>query len=192
MIGFLQGTLRRKEPDGILLDVQGVGYQLQVPLSTFYTLGEPGAATALQVHTVVREDEIALYGFATDREKTLFQRLLGVSGIGPRIALAILSGIGPDELILAVGQGSVARVQSIPGIGKKTAERLCLELRDKLPEPAAATAVEAGLRGDLVSALVNLGYRAPVVEKLVDRLLRERSDWTLETAIKAALIQLAR
>jgi Holliday junction DNA helicase RuvA len=178
MIGFLRGRLVEKHADRLIVDVQGVGYEVAVPLSTFYGLPETGGDVALRIHTHVREDLIALYGFATVLEQQLFERLIGVSGIGPKIALAALSGIEPAELVRAVRTADIARLTSIPGIGKKTAERIGLELKDKLPAAAAAsvtsvTTAPAGdeVRADLLSALVNLGYQRNAAEKAVDTAL---------------------
>ena len=133
MIALLKGFLADKHPSRIILETGGVGYDVQVPLSTFYTLGEPGAALTLRIHTHVREDVIALYGFATSLEQDLFERLIAISGVGPKLALAVLSGIEPADLIRAVRHGDVARLTAIPGVGKKTAERIGLELKDRLP-----------------------------------------------------------
>src|SRR5687767_1169791 len=165
MIARLAGTLAQKTPGRIIVDVQGVGYDLHVPLSTFYVVGEPGAGVTLRIHTHVREDVIALYGFATPLEQDLFERLIAISGVGPKLALAVLSGIEPAELIRAVRTHDVARLTAIPGIGKKTAERIALELKDRLPAAAAAGQTvapaepEDELRADLLSALLNLGYQ---------------------------------
>ena len=150
------------------MDVGGVGYDVQVPLSTFYGLGEPGATVVLRIHTHVREDLIALYGFSTPLEQDLFERLIAISGIGPKLGLAVLSGIEPADLIRAIRSQDVARLTKIPGVGKKTAERIGLELKDRLPAqatPAAGLVPASGrpedqLRDDLLSALVNLGYQS--------------------------------
>ena len=175
MIGFLRGRVIEKHPDRLLVDVAGVGYEVAVPLSTFYALPDPGGDVALRVHTHVREDQLALYGFATLLEQQLFERLIGVSGIGPRLALAALSGIEPMDLVRAIRTNDIARLTRIPGIGKKTAERMGLELKDKLP--AAAVATVAGVpatpsdedaRADLLSALVNLGYQRVSAEKALE------------------------
>ena len=141
MIARLRGTLLEKHPNRIVVDVAGVGYDVQVPLSTFYGIGEAGSGVTLRVHTHVREDLIALYGFGTALEQDLFERLIAISGIGPKLALAVLSGIEPAELVRAVRSHDVARLTRIPGVGKKTAERIGLELKDKLP---AATVPAAG------------------------------------------------
>ena len=176
MIARLSGTVLEKHVNRVVVDVAGVGYDVLVPLSTFYGLGEAGASITLRVHTHVREDQIALFGFATRLEQQLFERLISVSGIGPKVALSVLSGIEPAEFVRAVMHADAARLTSIPGIGRKTAERITLELRDRLPaiEPSLAAAASgpstpaSGLRDDVMSALVNLGYQRPAVEKAVD------------------------
>src|SRR5512145_1339803 len=172
MIALLRGTLLDKAPNRLILDVGGVGYDVQVPLSTYYVLGDPGTPTSLRIHTHVREEAIALFGFATALELDLFERLIAISGIGPKLALAVLSGIEPAELITAIRLQDVARLTAIPGIGKKTAERIGLELKDRLPPaiqgtgPAAASASPRDqMRDDLLSALMNLGYQRPAAEK---------------------------
>ena len=134
MIGSLTGRLAQKNPSRLVVDVQGVGYEVQVPLSTFYGPGDVGADVALRIHTHVREDALSLFGFATALELDLFERLIGISGVGPRLALAVLSGIEPPDLVRAVSGGDVVRLTRIPGVGKKTAERIVLELKDRLPE----------------------------------------------------------
>ena len=194
MIARVAGTLIEKTPGRMIVDVQGVGYDLQVPLSTFYVVGEPGAAVALRVHTHVREDVIALYGFATALEQELFERLISISGIGPKLALAVLSGIEPPDLVRAIKAQDVARLTAIPGVGRKTAERIGLELKDRLPQsmPAAAdrarpAAPEDQLRADLLSALLNLGYQRAQAEKAIDRELRETPTEAFETALRAVL-----
>ena len=128
MIAFLRGRIQDKQPNRIVVDVNGVGYDVAVPLSTFYGLGEPGSEISLRVHTHVREDALALYGFATALEQDLFERLISISGIGPKLALAVLSGIEPADLVRAVERADVARLTAIPGVGKKTSERIVLEL----------------------------------------------------------------
>jgi len=199
MIAFLRGRLGEKQPNRIIVDVGGVGYDVAVPLSTFYTLGEPGADVALRVHTHVREDSLALYGFATVLELQIFERLIGISGIGPKLALAVLSGIEVADLVRAVQVGDVARLTAIPGVGKKTAERIGLELKDKLPPAlAAAAAAQAGedgtggLRGDLLSALLNLGYHRPLADKAVDAAVKKVEPKTFERVLKQALRELAK
>jgi Holliday junction DNA helicase RuvA len=135
VIGHLRGRIFEKHPNRIVVDVNGIGYDVSVPLSTFYGLGEPGSEIALRIHTHVREDALLLYGFATPLEQQLFERLISVSGIGPKVALAVLSGIEPSDLIRAIEREDIARMTSIPGVGKKTAERIVLELKDRLPRP---------------------------------------------------------
>jgi Holliday junction DNA helicase RuvA len=194
MIAVLQGSIAEKTPSRVIVDVAGVGYDVLVPLSTFYVLGEPGAAVTLRIHTHVREDIIALYGFITRLEQDLFERLIAISGVGPKLALAVLSGIEPAELIRAIRTQDVARLTRIPGIGKKTAERIGLELKDRLPAemqiaepaPAASTAGDQ-LRDDLLSALVNLGYQRPVAEKAVEKVLRVQPEARFEAVLKDVL-----
>jgi Holliday junction DNA helicase RuvA len=197
MIALLRGTLLDKSPNRLILDVGGVGYDVQVPLSTFYVLGDPGAAVSLRVHTYVREDTIALFGFATELELDVFERLIAVSGIGPKLALAVLSGIEPAELIKAIRLQDVARLTAIPGIGKKTAERIGLELKDRLPAAlqtagpaAAAPSPRDQMRDDLLSALTNLGYQRPAAEKALDKALEQAPDAGFERALKDALRRL--
>jgi len=195
MIAFLRGSVLEKHPHRVIVDVGGVGYDVHVPLSTFYGLGDAGTPVQLRVHTHVREDAISLYGFATAFELQVFERLIEISGIGPKVALAVLSGIDPVELASAVQRGDVARLTAVPGVGKKTAERIILELRDRLAklgiEPAAPGA-PASLREDLVSALTNLGYHRPVVEHALETVLKKTPDATFEHALKQALRELAR
>ena len=185
-----------------MVDVSGVGYDVLVPLSTFYTLGEPGADVALRIHTHVREDALTLYGFATTLEQELFERLIGVSGIGPKLALSVLSGIEPLELVRAIERGDLARLTAIPGVGKKTSERLVLELKDRLPRAQLAAAVggltapeEPVLRDDVLSALLNLGYHRPLAERAVDAATKTfgaTSDAGFERTLKQALRELAK
>jgi Holliday junction DNA helicase RuvA len=197
MIAFLRGRLFDKQPNRIVIDVNGVGYDVAVPLSTFYGLGESGSDIALRIHTHVREDLLALFGFATRLEQELFERLIGVSGIGPKVALAVLSGIEPGDLMRAIEKGDLARLTAIPGVGKKTAERIVLELKDRLPAhfgPAAAGAAPEAppLRDDLLSALLNLGYHRPLAEKAVDSALGTAPGADFERTLKLALRELAR
>ncbi len=202
MIAHLRGQLLDKQPNRIIVDVNGVGYDLFVPLSTFYGLGEPGSEVALRVHTHVREDALALYGFATRLEQDLFERLIGISGIGPKLALSVLSGLEPSELMRAIERGDVAQLTGIPGVGKKTSERIVLELKDRLPRmPAAAPAGGSGgaasssVRDDVLSALLNLGYHRPLAEKAVAAALENMStapDGGFERTLKQALRELAK
>jgi len=199
MIAFLRGQVLDKQPNLIIVDVNGVGYEVHVPLSTYYDVGDVGAAIGLQIHTHVREEAIQLYGFLTGLEQQLFERLISISGIGPKLGIAVLSGIEPRELVMAIQRADVARLTGIPGIGRKTAERIVLELKDRLAhlavpagvaEPAAAPA-GARLRDEVLSALQNLGYHRPSAEKAVDSVLA-KSAATFEQALKAALRELMR
>jgi holliday junction DNA helicase RuvA len=201
MIGYLQGSLLKATPERLLLDVQGVGYEVHVPLSTWYEIEKQGGAgtaanIALFIHTQVREDAIELFGFWTEREKALFEKLITVGGIGPRLARVILSGMAPDDLLGAIANGDLARLGTIPGIGKKTAERMVLELKDKMRELAAelpersAAAPPAGQ--DVVSALVNLGYKAAQAERAVADAHREKPDAAFHDLLRASLHRLSR
>jgi Holliday junction DNA helicase RuvA len=199
VIAHLRGRIFEKRPTRIIVDVAGVGYDVSVPLSTFYGLGNAGDEIALRIHTHVREDALALFGFATALEQELFERLIGVSGIGPKVALAVLSGIEPAELIRAIERGDLARLTAIPGVGKKTSERIVLELKDRLPSivhaPAAAASGEepaVSLRTDLLSALINLGYHRALAEKAVDAAIAATPGRDFERTLKHALRELAR
>jgi len=194
VIARLKGTLAGKAPNRLTVDVGGVGYDVLVPLSTFYGIGEIGADVTLRIHTHVREDVIALYGFATPLEQDLFERLIAISGIGPKLALAVLSGIDPGDLVRAIRTQDVARLIRIPGVGKKTAERIGLELKDRLPLAATAAAgqlegVAPGddLRSDLLSALTNLGYKGQVAEKAVDAALKKTPAASFEDVLRDIL-----
>jgi Holliday junction DNA helicase RuvA len=194
VIARLKGTLIEKSPNRLVVDVGGVGYDVLVPLSTFYTLGEAGSGVTLRVHTHVREDVIALYGFGTGLEQDLFERLISVSGIGPKLALAVLSGIDSGELVRAIRTQDVARLTRIPGIGKKTAERIGLELKDRLAhvlQPAAAAASEDTSgdqrRDDLLSALTNLGYQRQAAEKAIEATLKRSPDASFEDLLRDVL-----
>src|SRR5215471_17875822 len=199
MIAFLRGRVLDKHPNRIVIDVNGVGYELYVPLSTYYDIGESGTDVALRVHTHVREDALQLYGFLTALEQLLFERLIAISGIGPKLAVAVLSGIDSAELVAAVQRADVVRLTRVPGVGKKTAERIVLELKDRLGDVQPAEAATASpptnadrLRNDLVSALQNLGYHRPLAEKSVDATLKTESEATFEDALKSALRELMR
>lgn len=194
MIARLKGTLADKAPNRLTVDVGGVGYDVLVPLSTFYGIGEPGADVSLRIHTHVREDTIALYGFASSLEQDLFERLISISGIGPKLALAVLSGIEAGELVRAIRTQDVARLTRIPGVGKKTAERIGLELKDRLPHalPSAGGQAETAmpgeeLRGDLLSALTNLGYKGQVAEKAIDSAIKKAPDALFEDVLRDIL-----
>ncbi len=200
MIAYLRGQVLEKGPGRVVLDVKGVGYDIHVPLSTYYDIGGPGQELALRIHTHVREDALHLYGFLTVLEQQVFEHLITISGIGPKLAIAVLSGIEPRELVVAIQRADVARLTRVPGIGRKTAERLVLELKDKLgtlmvPVLDVPAIVEPAdrLRDDLVSALQNLGYHRPLAEKAIDAVLASRSEPpSLEDALRGALRELMR
>ncbi len=193
MIALLTGQIAYKSPDHIILDVNGVGYRVQIPFSTYYDLPEEGTVR-LHIHTSVREDAIQLYGFRTSLEKSFFQLLLSVSGVGPRLARDILSNIQPAQLAQALGQGDIRMLSAVPGIGKKTSERLVLELKEKVgkldltsvAQPVARQIPEDELLDDVLSALLNLGYREPQVRKALAGLNPGPRD-SLEEVLKQAL-----
>lgn len=192
MIGQLRGALIDKRPNQVVIDVAGVGYQVQIPLSTFAGLSALHTETTLLIHTHVREDQIALYGFLTARERQCFELLISASGVGPSLALKILSGMGLEELVPAIRKGDVVQLKRIPGVGQKTAERMVVELRDKL---AAVDVAEAGrpstrsqVESDVTSALVNLGYDAHAVEKTIEMVRGQ--DLTFDILLRAALQKL--
>ncbi|HEX4566091.1 MAG TPA: Holliday junction branch migration protein RuvA [Vicinamibacterales bacterium] len=190
MIARLKGTLVEKSPNRLIVDVAGVGYDILVPLSTFYGMGEAGSVVTLRVHTHVREDVIALYGFNTVLERDLFERLIAINGIGPKLALAVLSGIDTADLVRAIRTQDVARLTRIPGVGRKTAERIGLELKDRLPqgtEVDIATSDGGDRRTDLLSALTNLGYKGAVAEKAVDAALKRAPDAPFEDLLRDVL-----
>jgi Holliday junction DNA helicase RuvA len=197
MIAQLRGTLSDKRPNQLIVEVGGVGYLVNIPLSTFYALGGLREEVVLLVHTHVREDSLALYGFLTAREKHLFEMLLSASGVGPTLALKILSGMSADELGPAIREGDIARLTRIPGVGKKTAERMVVELRDKLsaaePEALASSAAaeRGGVSGDVVSALLNLGYDSRAAEAAVERAARGGGADNFEAVLRAALHELS-
>jgi Holliday junction DNA helicase RuvA len=196
MIGQLRGRLAEKRPNQVLVDVGGVGYLVQVPLSSYAALGELHTEVTLLVHTHVREDALALYGFVSSREKHLFEMLLSASGVGPTLALKILSGMSVEELIPAIRHSDLARLTKIPGVGRKTAERMVVELKDKLEvvaleaeKPAAAS--PAGIESDVISALINLGYDARAAEAAVEDAGGEAGASNFEKLLRAALQSLA-
>lgn len=198
MIAYLKGNVRDRKPESVILDVYGVGYFLQIPLSTFYALAPEGGEQALRVHTHVREDQITLFGFGTETELELFRALISVPGLGPKTALAALSGMDAETLVRCVALGDVKRLCKVPGIGRKTAERLVMELKDKvgkitgLPAPAAAAAPApaAPLSDDLVSAMVNLGYPRAEAERAVNAVLSDSPGAPFEALLKATLRRL--
>ena len=200
MIAFLRGRVHDKQPNRVTVDVGGVGYEVHVPLSTFYNLGDEGEDVSLRVYTHVREDALQLYGFLTDLERQLFERLIGISGIGPKLAIVVLSGMETRELLTAVQRADVARLTTIPGIGKKTAERIVLELKDRLTQiavpaatgPAAPPSSADQLRTDLLSALLNLGYHRQQAEKAIDATVASNPNASFEHAVRTALRELMR
>jgi len=190
MIAHLRGRLLRKGPQEAILDVAGVGYRVLVPVSTFCRLGEVGADVSLRIHTHVREDALVLFGFLSALEQDLFERLISVVGVGPKLALNILSGIETDDLVGALRASDLARLVRIPGVGRKTAERLVMELKDKLPQVASATqeaAAPSPIKEDLISALANLGYSRAEAERGVERAIREQPDARFEDLLRRAL-----
>jgi holliday junction DNA helicase RuvA len=203
LIAHITGKLIQKQPNSVIVDVGGVGYELTVPLSTFYDLGDPGAEVSLRAYTYVREDALQLFGFRTEREKRLFLLMIGVSGIGPKLAITALSGMSAEELIHAIRSSNLAKLVGVPGIGKKTAERMLVELKDKVAQLAspemeeqlragAVISVGEAMRDDLISALINLGYQKASAEKAVSAVLKEDSDTNFEVALKQSLRRLVR
>lgn len=196
MIGLLRGRLLDKRPNQVILDVGGVGYLVAIPLSTFATLGELHAEVTLLIHTHVREDALALYGFLSAREKHLFELLLGASGVGPTLALKILSGMNVEELIPAIRTGDLVRLTKIPGVGRKTAERMVVELKDKLEAVTVETekppaASPAGVAADVKSALINLGYDERAAEAAVSEAKRQAGTSNFEILLRATLAALS-
>lgn len=201
MIGLLRGQLAEKRPNQVIVDVGGVGYQVAVPLSTFYALGDLRENVTLLIHTHLREDSIALYGFLTAREKQFFELLLSASGVGPVLALKILSGMNVEDLVPAIRAGDLARLTRISGVGRKTAERIVVELKDKLaametPEPER-TAISGGtpFEADVISALLNLGYDRRTAEKAVEEIPAAQKTGpaaNFEALLRASLQQLSR
>ena len=206
MIAHLSGTLLSKQATSVILDVAGVGYEVTIPLSTFYDLDEPGSSVQLRIYTHVREDALQLFGFKTARERELFMRLISVSGIGPKLGITLLSGMSADEMIASIRTNNLARLTLIPGIGRKTAERLVVELREKvaalsspeLEEELGAKAevrtvpTEDSVRADALSALLNLGYQRSGAEKAIDSALAEGGEISVESVLRRSLRKLAR
>ena len=196
MIAHLRGRLLDKHPNQAVIETGGVGYDVTISIPTFTELSQVGTEVALHIYTHVREDTLALYGFGRPEEKQLFEKLLTVSGIGPKLAITILSGMPADEMVAAIRGGDVARLTRIPGIGKKTAERMVLELRDKLP-PQGAEAVTAiptltAMEEDVLSALVNLGYQRVAAEKAVSATAKNSKAGSFEALFRDALGVLAK
>ncbi len=198
MIALLAGKLRRKAIDHLIIDVSGVGYQVQTSLQTYYKLPDIGEEVTLHIHTHVREDALSLFGFLEEEEKSLFLMLIGVSGIGPRLALGILSSLSVAEIAAAIQTSDDSKLCTIPGIGKKTAARLLLELKDKtklLPvavAPPDREAVAMDHREDALSALVNLGYKKQQAEEALKKVLHAQAGLTIEALIREALAVLMR
>ena len=206
MIAHLSGTLLSKQATSLVLDVGGVGYEVSIPLSTFYELEDIGSKVQLRIYTQVREDTLQLYGFRTIRERELFMRLISVSGIGPSVGIKLLSGMSADEMIASIRTNNLARLTLIPGVGRKTAERLVVELRDKIaslsspaleeefgPVPGVpSTPSEDAVRSDALSALVNLGYQRSAAEKAINAVLGEEGELTVESILRRSLRRLAK
>jgi Holliday junction DNA helicase RuvA len=196
MIAHLRGTLLEKHPNQAIVDVQGVGYELAIPISTYSALPDAGAEVRLRVHTHVREDTIALFGFASSEEKKLFEKLIAVSGIGPKLAITVLSGLAAGDLVAAIRSGQTERLVRIPGVGKKTAERIVLEMKDKLDgfgsPPAAVSAAEKpvvlnDLEMDVLSALVNLGCQRAAAESAIRKAAATGAGGEFEPLFRRAL-----
>src|SRR5947209_9043334 len=204
MIAHLSGTLLAKHATSVILDVGGVGYEVTIPVTTFYDLGDTGAPVRLRIYTHVREEALQLFGFRTERERELFTLLISVSGIGPKSAVAMLSGMSADEIVTAIRTNNYARLTSIPGVGRKTAERLVIELRDKmaaLSSPAleqeiaagvAVGATEDALREDKPAALLQPGFPRPAAEKIITHAMREGGELSVEVLLRRSLRQLSK
>jgi Holliday junction DNA helicase RuvA len=206
MIAHLSGTLLSKQATSVILDVAGVGYEVTIPLSTFYDLEDLGSPVQLRIYTHVREDALQLFGFKTARERELFMRLISVSGIGPKLGITLLSGMSADEMIASIRTNNLARLTLIPGVGRKTAERLVVELREKvaalsspeLEEELGAKAevrtvpTKDSVRADALSALLNLGYQRTAAEKAIDSTVGEGDDISVESVLRRSLRKLAR
>lgn len=186
MIASLRGRLLEKEPARVVIDVHGVGYEVSIPTTTFTALPTPGDEVSLEIHTHVREDTLALYGFSSRQERRVFERLITISGIGPRLAVTILSGGSVDGLVGAIRRGDLARLTSIPGVGKKTAERIVVELKDKLQD-LSAEAPKPAVESDVLSALENLGYSRALAEAAVRRAVNGDDEAGFEVLFKRAL-----
>ncbi len=206
MIAHLTGTLLSKQATSVIVDVSGVGYEVTIPLSTFYDLEDVNSPVQLRIYTHVREDTLQLYGFKTARERELFLKIISVTGIGPKLGITLLSGMSADEMIASIRTNNLARLTLIPGVGRKTAERLIMELREKVAElssaqleeelgaqkEVSAEATEDTVRADALSALLNLGYQRSAAEKAIDNALGEGGDLTVESILRRSLKKLAR
>jgi Holliday junction DNA helicase RuvA len=201
MIAHIRGKLLLKKASFVVIEAAGVGYGVSIPVSSFYEIGDIGTETALHIYTHIREDALALFGFRTETEKGLFEKLIGVSGVGPKLAITILSGLEPTDLIQAIQRSNVDRLVHIPGVGKKTAERLILELKDKLAAllsdvtPSIPSSFEEHFspqEDDVVSALVNLGYQRPAAENALKDAKAENPDGDFEKLLRSSLRALAK
>lgn len=194
MIAYLRGKLLVKHPNQIIVETGGVGYEVTISVATFSDLPDAGSEVALHIHTHVREDLLALYGFLRISEKQLFEKLITVSGIGPKLAVTILSGMAADDLARAIRSNDIARLTRIPGIGKKTAERMVLELRDKLPEGSAPVAAptHSTMEEDVISALVNLGYQRVVAERALLLAAKDSRSATFDVLFRETLASLSK
>ena len=201
MIGFLSGKILEKEANTVIVDVGGVGYEVTIPLSTFYELGDIGADVQLRIYTFVREDSLQLFGFKTARERDLYLKLISVQGIGAKSGITMLSGMSADEIVAAIRTDNIARLTSIPGVGRKTAERMVIELRDKISDLAMAASASASADGsvsddsvfdDALSALVNLGYQRNAAEKALQQSTKEGTELSVQKLLRAALQKLAK
>jgi len=202
MIAFLTGKLLEKSANSVIVDVGGVGYEVLIPLSTFYEIGEVGTDVRLRIYTHVREDAMQLFGFSTEREKALYLKLISVQGVGAKSGITMLSGMSADEMIDAIRKENIAKLTAIPGVGRKTAERVVVELREKVSEMSAAAAAgsvvsTAGSDGDDVfndalSALVNLGYQRAAAEKAIQQVRRDGGEATVQKILRATLQMLAK
>lgn len=205
MIAHLSGILLSKQATSVIVDVAGVGYEVTIPVSTFYDLEDVGGNVQLRIYTHVREDALQLYGFKTARERELFLKIISVTGIGPKLGITLLSGMSADELIASIRTNNLARLTLIPGVGRKTAERLIMELREKVAElssaqleeelgakPEVTEPTQDMVRGDALSALLNLGYQRSAAEKAIDAGLNEGGDITVESILRRSLKKLAR
>jgi Holliday junction DNA helicase RuvA len=197
MIAHLTGKLLEKNANSAIVDVGGVGYEVTIPLSTFYELGEVGSDVSLRVHTHVRQDAIQLFGFMTTRERHLFLRLISVQGVGPKLAITMLSGMSADEMVLAIRKEDLSRLTGIPGVGRKTAERLVVELRDKMADlgeskTAAESLPSDGVFDDALSALINLGYQRAAAEKALNQAAKEGTEITVQKLLRRSLQILAK
>jgi Holliday junction DNA helicase RuvA len=206
MIAYLAGKILEKEANSVIIDAGGIGYEATIPLSTFYELGEIGSDVALRIFTYVREDALQLFGFKTLQERELFLKLITVSGIGPKVGISMLSGMNADEIIAAIRTDNLARLTSIPGIGKKTAERLVIELRDKVASLASISSASTSassdggqtaastneIYDDAISALVNLGYQRNAAEKALKQAVQDGTEMSVQKLLRKSLQLLAK